>query len=259
MKLLLLFTGLTLHTFFFGQADSLFNGIVDGIYISEHKPLKTIRCFEPLPVVAWKKVDTTCIKSRWIALKPTIQNSSLFSTLTDSTSLITFMKESAETGQLTIYDDESISPKNGKWYPDTHLKNTSYLLENNTDPFTIRSSSIIPLLNMYGEDSTFFNRDDFTVIYIYPDDKIVDLTISDITEIRIKENRIYDSRVKEYRFEPVGMRFCIKGYKDNYELFWVDLPDLLNLLEKKNKCEWYSFLKEGTYTGHHYLTILCCN
>ena len=211
--------------------------------------------------------DTTCVKTRWLALKPTKINEDIFllgSNYNDSLDLVFTIKNLVDNKNLKIYNqNEGPYGINGWYYIDyakeieTNLKE-SLKKSNKDNYFEISFPSILPIANMYGEDSVITFADG-TVQLVYPAPKVYVFPSKECDEIRIKEERTYNKSTMKYEFKPVGLSFYFKGdkYSRGTEKFWVDLNELFSLLDDKNKYPWYNSIKNQKYSGFQYMQVSC--
>jgi hypothetical protein len=207
--------------------------------------------------------DTTCIKTRWISVKQNDDNKELFSNLEDGSNILFFIKKLVESNIMNIYDEDNSYIRKGEWYRIPNVKyevnpqskDTLYT-DSISGRFKIYHESTSPLINVYGEDSTIM-YDGSTILAVYPPKKYYYINIDEIDEIRIKESRVFDKKIDEFKFIPTGLSFSMNhdGYRK--ELFWVDLNDLLPLLESKGYIKWMEFVKNKKYIGFQYLQSSC--
>ncbi len=209
--------------------------------------------------------DTTCIKSRWIALKPTKINEDIFllgSNNNDSLDLVFTIKNLVDQKKLNIYNqNEGPYGIKGWYFIDYVYENKlkeSLEKSSKNDYFEISVPSTLPIANMYGEDSVITLADG-TVQNVYPEPKVYVFPSKECDEIRIKEDRIFNKSTKKYEFKPVGLSFYFKGdkYSRGNEKFWVDLNELFSQLDDKNKYPWYNSIKNQKYSGFQYMQVSC--
>lgn len=211
--------------------------------------------------------DTTCIQSRWIALKPNDVNENIFLSNRDSTEdidLVFVIKRLVEKGELTIYTQDA-GPHGGKgWYYIDYKQSLEDLLKDSLDHwgydfyFEIMQQSDYPLVDEYG-DPMVITHPDGTQSFVYPPPTSYVFPSKICDEIRIKESRTFNSKTKSYEFQPVGLSFYFKGnysYR-GHEKFWVDLNELFNALDNKEKYPWYDVIINKQYYGFQYMQTSC--
>lgn len=201
--------------------------------------------------------DTTCIKTRWIAVQKSPELLPLF----DST-IITIIRENVLTKKMNIYRNSHETKNNGVWYK---IPDEEYFLSNDKldtfsttylhDYFEIEVMADGPLTDEFGDPVVVINPDG-TISYKYPPPKIYQIRISDINEIRIREERIYDSIAKEYTFKATGLSFFMKKRGEN---FWISLDELYLVMPKDKIYEWKTILTQRLYSGFQYMQISCYN
>lgn len=219
------------------------------------------------PIVAFGQLtDTTCIKSRWISLKPNDFNKDIFlidSTLNDSLDIVYVIKRLVENRQLKIYNQNSGTRGTFGWYYIDYNKeieeNTRDSMISNKDPyFQISQPSYYPLVDEYGEPKVV-KLTNGTYGIEYPPPTIYVFQLSNCDEIRIKEDRVYNESTKQFEFKPVGISFYFKGdkYKRGREKFWVDLNELFVALNNKENYPWYNAISNKRYQGFQYMQVSC--
>jgi hypothetical protein len=220
------------------------------------------------PIVAFGQLtDTTCIKSRWIALKPSNINKDIFlldSTLNDTLDLVFVIKKLVEEKKLKIYTQNSGPHGLKGWYFIDYQKEMEENLKDsmsfwNTDPyFQITEHSYYPMVDEYG-DPLVVTLPDGTQAIKYPPPNIYVFPSKKCDEIRIKEDWIYNEKTKKYEFVPVGLSFYFKGgkYSRGNEKFWVDLNQLFNAVDMKLNYPWYNALVNKKYQGFQYMQVSC--
>ncbi len=220
--------------------------------------------------------DTTCIQSRWIAIKHTTFNSDLFlvnSDVDDSLDIVYTIKRLVEDHKLKIYNQNDAPSGKLEWYYidydeelERNLRDSSRW--NDNPYFEIAHQPDEPLKNMYGEDSVvqhivgdvFTHGDKYvTYVTIYPPAIFYVFPSRECDEIRIKEDRFFNDVTKQYEFKPVGLSFYFRGYGfyRGHEKFWVDLNDLFAVLENKNQYPWYNAIVNKKYQGFQYMQVSC--
>ena len=95
--------------------------------------------------------------------------------------------------------------------------------------------------------------------YVFPESKVYVFPSKECDEIRIKEDRVFNKATKKYEFIPVGLSFYFKGdeFSKGKEKFWVDLNELFNVLNDKNKYPWYNAIVNKKYVGFQYRQVSC--
>ncbi len=210
--------------------------------------------------------DTTCIKYRWIALKPTEVNKDVFlldSTYGENLDLVFTIKRLVEENKMNIYNqNKGPFGMKGWYYIDYHQEMENKLKDSISywgyDPyFEIIVQADMPLVDMYGEDSLYFENGGWSIVYPLPDIFIFPSKICD--EIRIKEERVYNDSTKKFEYSPVGLSFYFKGhnYWRGHEKFWVDLRELFEVIEDKSKYPWYEAIVNKNYQGFQYMQVSC--
>lgn len=208
--------------------------------------------------------DTTCIKSRWLALKNDKNNQALFDTskIEGSLNIYETIRELALTNKLKIYDFAPHNDYNNEWdkvelnYFGVNCNSVDNQYESSkTDFFEIKILSISPLINIYGEDSVSFGKDG-NVYYKYPPPNYYRFNLGDVKVLRIKEEKIIsDSGLNE--FKPVSLSFYIERNGKTRDLFWIDLEELFSLMKNKTKPKWYKTLVDRNYSGFQYMQTAC--
>ncbi len=210
--------------------------------------------------------DTTCIKSRWIALKQSTENKDIFqldASLDKSKDLVATIKRLVEANKLKIYSQDDGPNGIQQWNYidyrfdlDQEAKKSSQTSKNSF--FEINVFSDMPLSNMYGEDSVMMLKDG-SIVVVYPEPMIYMVPTQGCDEIRIKEERTYNEKNKKYEYKPVGLSFFVKGNKNRKgsEIFWVDLNELFTALENKNQYSWYTAIVNKKYQGFQYMQTPC--
>lgn len=224
-----------------------------------------------LPVIGLGQItDTTCIKSRWIALKPTKINQNVFlldSTVNENLDLVFTIKRLVESDKINIYNQNSSPNGNSdinSWYYIDYNKEMEENLKDSfmywsKDPyFEISVQSDYPMVDEYG-DNLIVTLPDGAQSFKYPPPDIYIFPSRECDEIRIKENRILNDQTNEYEFIPVGLSFYFNGskYWRGHEKFWVDLNELFNALENKNEFPWYETIINRKYEGFQYMQVSC--
>lgn len=224
-----------------------------------------------LPVIGLGQItDTTCIKSRWIALKAKEINKNIFlldSTVNENLDLVFTIKRLVESDKVNIYNRNSSPNGNSdinSWYYIDYDKEMEENLKDSSiywskDPyFEIIVNSDYPMVDEYGDD-LIVTLPDGTQSYKYPLPDIYIFPSKECDEIRIKEDRIFNDETNEYEFIPVGLSFYFKGskYWRGHEKFWVDLNELFNALDNKNEFPWYETIINREYEGFQYMQVSC--
>lgn len=211
--------------------------------------------------------DTTCIQSRWIALKSNEVNKDIFLSNRDSTEdidLVFVIKRLVEKGELAIYTQDS-GPYGVKgWYHIDYQKSLEDLLKDSLDHwsynpyFEIIDQSDYPLVDEYGDPIVITSLDG-TQSFVYPPPTRYVFPSKICDEIRIKESRTFNSKTNSYEFRPVGLSFYFKGsrYYRGHEKFWVDLNELFKALKNKEKHPWYNAIIHKQYQGFQYMQTSC--
>lgn len=201
-------------------------------------------CFSQLP------------KSRWISIKPTLENADLFGLdTTDKLDIVSVIKLYAQNRRLDLfheapkeyinrflirfnYLDSLKSYRNS--YPDSWL----------SDPFFeagIFSDSV--LQNSYGEDSLQMLSNG-EIVAIYPNPTPYEYRTSHCSEIRIKEVKgIVTNFQTKSSYYPVEIAFCIDGKVK----FWMNLSDLFDVIDFRKNYKWYDFIINQQYKGFQYM------
>lgn len=212
--------------------------------------------------------DTTCLKSRWIALKPTAAHADIFcldSTIETKKDMIRVIQTLVEDGEINLYSQNG--GPNGKlsWnYIDYQLEvkkaNADSLFFKNKQPYftMFGPQSDQPLSNDFGEPATRINANGVEE-FLYPSREIFYFPTRIIDEIRIKENRVFNKQTKQFEFIPVGFSFYFNGdrYSRGYELFWIDLNELTKAIPKEGQYPWYDAIVNKKYQGFQYMQVSC--
>ena len=93
-----------------------------------------------------------------------------------------------------------------------------------------------------------------------PASTISNLLAKNCDEIRIQENRLFNEHTKQFDgFIPVAIGFYLGGgsFKRGREKFWVNLYDLFDTLDDKEKYPWYYALINHDYNGFQYMQTSC--
>lgn len=210
--------------------------------------------------------DTTCVQSKWIALKPIEVNKDIFqldASDNNSFDLVKTIKRLVESNKLKIYNQIAGPKGNQIWnYIDynselEHLSKDDLNIQKNPY-FEITTFIDLPLPNQYGEDSIVINPDG-TILTVYPTPKTYVFPAKECDEIRIKEDRVFNKSTKQYEFKPVGLSFYFNdnNIQKEHEMFWVDLNDLFSVLDNKNQYPWYNAIVNKKYQGFQYMQVSC--
>lgn len=227
--------------------------------------MKTLVLFFGLSVVLHSSAqltDTTCLKSRWLAVKNNKQNHPLFQVNLDriDESLLGQVKYFAEKNLLNIYSARYDFNERQSWYAIPESERHIDLYQNDTlvtrklDYFKISIQMDVPLNDEYGEPM-IVELPDGTQSYLYPAPEVYEFTMNDIVEIRIKEMRA-DPKSSSEKFEISGFSFCHNFNGIITELFWVDAIEFKRLLTSDHYA-WYNFLFKNQYTGFQFMQTSC--
>lgn len=223
--------------------------------------------FFSLQIIA-QNTDTFCIKTRYISVKPTEENASLFTfkQKKNKNSLPDVMVRNIYFGGRVKGIDYSDL---GSWC-ELNSKMTASGSFHTKYQFYIEQ--ITPLKNVFGEDSMIMlieqnlshKRDDGIIVYdtvyqyIYPSLDTLNVKSSEISGIRIKEDLVFDEKTYSYTFQPVALGFCVQKNADvEIELFWVELEELFDKISQNKKYKWADLLQKKLYQGEVYKTISC--
>ncbi len=223
------------------------------------KSLIIIFFFLPFLVVS-QLSDTTCIKYRWISLKPTAENEDIFlldSNVNNDIDLVHTIKRLVEDRKVFIYDQNTGPFGMEGWYYIDYDKEREKMLDDSLSHnkyFELKIRAINPLINVYGQDSLDSNGH-----YAYPPDRIYVFPARESDEIRIKEERVFNDSLDSYEFIPVGLSFYFEKSENfrGHEKFWVDLKELFENLENPEKYPWYSAIRNKEYQGFQYMQVSC--
>lgn len=198
--------------------------------------------------------DTTCIKIRYISLKQTQDNASLFSSKDkiDETSMIKTFEKLVKKNSINLYciENDFFNLRTGN-----QLKSFEEKSDNSKNDFIIEIEAVTPLANMYGEDSVVTIEGEIS--YVYPPNVKFNFNSSHISEIRIKEERILNKTTNKYSFQPTALAFCIPTFGTNYEIFWIDLNKTFKIVENIESYEWYQTISKQKYKGFQYMQEPC--
>lgn len=211
--------------------------------------------------------DTTCIQSRWIALKPTGTNIPIFgldANLSQELDLVHVLRALLEQNKIQIYNQNIGNNGVREWYEINVQTEIMDFLESQNPQvwapfFTLYGpQSDIPLTDEYGEPLTVLTEEGFEQ-YVYPSRDVYFYPTKEVDEIRIKESRVLNSQTNTYEFKPVGLSFYFKGgeYYRGHEAFWVDLNELVKALEGNTNFPWYKPIYEKQYRGFQYMQVSC--
>jgi len=215
-----------------------------------------------VPLLGFSQLtDTTCIQSRWIALKPTTANKLLFSS--ESTNIFQVIKQLTQQEKLPIYKQDNKSRGTIPWREVYYLHEIRFRLldttEEEKDPyFEYLFQSDTPFLDEYGDPVITVNPDG-TETFTYPHARREAYSIEDFNEIRLKEVRIYNTKTNQYIFQPIAISFYAGTDKvyGGRELFWVDLNQLFQVLDNKENYPWYTAIINKQYQGFQYMQTSC--
>lgn len=227
--------------------------------------MKTLVLFFGLSIVLYSNAqltDTTCIKSRWLAVKNNKQNHPLFQYNLENIdeSLLGQVKYFAEKNLLNIYSTRYNFNERQSWYAIPDVERHIDLYQNDTiitskeDYFSISVQSDVPEVDENGEPMVTMSEDG-TLYYLYPQAVVYEFTMKDIVEIRIKETRL-DPQNSSENFEISGFSFCHNFNGIITELFWIDAIEFKRLLTSDHYF-WYNFLFKNQYTGFQFMQTSC--
>ncbi len=220
-----------------------------------------------MPVLTLAQLtDTTCLQSRWISLKPNKINERIFlkdPSYNDTLDLIFVIKKLVLENKLKIYAE----------YTDTTGQSigyfVSYIIQQLDDTATNKPLNAYFQVVTYNSDSIITNEYGDPIIDYTPDGKeqfkhpaptISDLLAKNCDEIRIQENRLFNEHTEQFEgFIPVAIGFNKDGgsFKRGREKFWVNLHDLFESLDDKEKYPWYNALIHLDYQGFQYMQTSC--
>lgn len=229
-----------------------------------------MRCFLLILFVRFstlfaQSANTSCIKERWISIKPSCENEGLFPLKNiehPELGLLNIISSLSFGGKISIHIKEHFltSERNCFLVPIIRcdmdsIDKKSPINFNEYLEFLGRESTT-PIANQFGEDSLTWDDEAALYYYMYPPREIIQLKISEISEIRIHEHFFFDSIKQENQFQPDAICFVSKSeLKCERELFWIYLNDLFEDLENKEQCPWYNVLIRKSYKGEVYKEI----
>lgn len=247
------------------------DGIVDGIYISEHVPTKRM-----IPYEFVREADVIWSKRVWqtIDLREKINHPILFpldeydasnNWVKNSTrwSLWTILKTNILNGNLRVFSPFNpqqfditdgdqlkypIDPEPGKnYYTDSNYRSILFNYLGSLGPQPTQ-----PLTNMYGEDSTIVLPDGNTE-YVYPARDTNWILSIDIVQYRLKEDWFFDKERSMLDKRIIAMAPVVYDkdqegqIKGTRELFWLYFPHCRFVLNNyfvynpKNDAQWMSY------------------
>ncbi len=231
--------------------------------------LLCVLLFVPLFIIA-QSTDSSCLKTRWIALRLTEANANIFgldTSLSKEQDLVQLIKELVEKGKLRIYIQNENQQGFKGWFPIDYKKEIKILEKDSVnaywphDPyFEILEFPKLPLATVDGYDSLIYNPDG-TIEFCYPPPTCRVFHSSDCDEIRIKEDRALNMETGEYEFIPVGLSFYFADdfILDGHEKFWVDLNELFSAIHDESSYYWFEDLIKKRYKGSQYMKVSCYN
>ena len=221
-----------------------------------------------------QNTENTCIQTRYISLKPSKENASLF-TFTESNDAKSLMAQIQKHGREYVEIRDVY--KLGSWVelftannqPTQALPNMygedsvvtingveSYVFPGLKTNYHFATESQTPFANMYGEDSVVTIKG--VDSYVYPEIIALDFNSSEITGLRIKEERILNKATNEYEFKPVAIGICIfKNSQSEEELFWIKLDQFYDQIDKIESYDWYQTISKQQYKGFQYMQLAC--
>ena len=220
----------------------------------------------PYPLVG-QLTDTTCIASRWIALKPNETNKDIFlldTNIHQELDLVVVIKDLVERKKIKIYTQNGGPHLLKGWsFIDYNLELEQRMKDSSMfwigDPyFQISFQSGYPMVDEFG-NPIIHTEPNGGQSLIYPPPTIYVFPSKECDEIRIKENRVYNEISKKHEYVPVGLSFYFKGnkYIRGHEKFWIDLKELFDALEDKSKFPWYDAITSKRYSGFQYMQVSC--
>ena len=220
-----------------------------------------------LPLIGKSQItDTTCIESRWISIKPMEANKNIFlQNEKDTVDLVYTLKKLVENEKINTYNQSHAPELNRNIktlfnfdFRDSYCEDAKY--PSSESYYEIIQKSKEPYLTMYLEDSVIISPDGTETI-VYPPPVVYPFMTREFNEIRIKESRVYNESLKRYEFIPVGLSIYYGEYTyhPNYKMFWVDIEELFNAIEEKDKYPWYEAIKNKEYQGFQFMQTPCKN
>lgn len=218
--------------------------------------------------------DTTCIQTKYISLKPSKENTSLF-TFKESTDEKSLMAQIQKYGheyvevrdvyklgswvELFAVNNQSTTPIANMYGEDSVVNENgviSFVYPGLKTKYHFDNESNTPIANMYGEDSVVTINGVDT--YVFPENIILDFNSSDITGLRIKEVRVLNKSTNKYEFKPVAIGFCILNNSQyEVELFWVKLDEFYGKIKNIESFDWYQTISKRQYKGFQYMQLMC--
>jgi gliding motility associated protien GldN len=246
-------------------------GIVDGVYISEHIPTKRL-----IPYEFVREADAIWSKRVWRAIDmrekmnlpiylPHDEFSGTGEWVRNTTrwSLWTVIRQHVLNGDLKLFDPENpyalgtfdgdqfkypVVPEPGKnYFTDSIFRDKAFRFLGTLGP-----QSTIPLTNIFGDDSTAFLPDG-TEFIVYPPRDTIWYVSKEIVQYRLKEDWFFDKERSVLDVRILGI--CPVVYKYNSanqieglkELFWLYFPHCRFVFNNyfvyntKNDAQWMSF------------------
>lgn len=255
-----------------GPVNVPYDGVVDGVYITEHIPTKRM-----IPYEFVREADVTWSKRVWRVIDMRekinhpiylpfdyydpqnnwVRNSSRWS-------LWTIMKHHILNGDLDMFSPDNpydftmrdgdqfkypIVPEEGKnYYTDSAFRQTAFQYLGTLGP-----QSTTPIANIYGEDSVIFLPDG-TTEYIYPPRDTMWILSKDIVQYRLKEDWFFDKERSVLDVRILGIapvRYLIDPATNQIqslrETFWLYFPHCRYIFNnyfvynEHNDAQWMSF------------------
>ncbi|MES2800778.1 MAG: gliding motility protein GldN [Bacteroidota bacterium] len=247
------------------------DGVVDGVYISEHIPTKRL-----IPYEYVREADVVWSKRVWqyIDLREKINHPLYFpwdeydasgNWVRNATrwSLWTVLKQHIMNGDIRLFSAYNpydfnildgdqlkypVDPEPGKNYmTDSVYRNILFSYFGK-----LGAESTVPLANFYGEDSTL-TLEDGTITYVYPPRDSTWFVSKDVIQYRIKEDWFFDKErsVLDQRIHAIAPVKYTTDDEGNIqgmqEMFWLYFPHCRFVLNNyfvyndKNDAQWMSF------------------
>ena len=251
------------------------DGIVDGVYITEHVPTKRM-----IPYEFVREADVTWSKRVWrtIDMREKINHpiylpfdyhtpSGQYVRNSSRWSLWTILRHHIINGDLKVFSPYNpfqedmkdgdqfkymIAPEPGKnYYTDSIFRDKVFYYIGK-----IGKQSDIPLSNMYGEDSVMFLPDG-SQAFVYPAPDTLWIDSKDVVQYRLKEDWFFDKErsvldvrilgiapvVYKVEETPSGQK-TIVGLEEKYWLYFPHCRYILNnyfVYNEQNDAQWMSF------------------
>jgi hypothetical protein len=246
-------------------------GIINGVYLTEHIPTK-----RKIPYEHVREADVTWSKRVWrsIDMREKINHpmylpfdsydaANVWQNNSSRYSLWTILKCHIMNGDLVLFSPDNpydfmmrdgdqfkypiVSDSGGNYFQDSTFRQRVYQYLGQLGP-----QPIVPLADMYGDDSTIIGPGGIPE-FVYPPRDTVWTLSKDIVQYRIKEDWFFDKERSIMDVRILGIAPVIHQKDPNgqitgtRETFWIYFPHARNVLNNyfvyndKNDAQWMSF------------------